>query len=177
MSIESAPEGELHPRTDLVSALVWIAIGLAIAVYAWRMDRLANLHINKYEAPGLVPGLLGAAITLLGIGLALRSIKRGALRGVQLAGEEGSTGGGRAYTLAVLGAMLVYTIVLVGHGLPFWLVTAAFVSLFIFFFDRERQAGLGRSTPKQALLALVYGVATSAIVSVVFQDIFYVRLP
>lgn len=175
MSIESAPEGEFKPRTDLLSALVWIAFGLAVAVYAWRMDRLANLHINKYEAPGLVPGLLGAAITLLGIGLALRSIKRGALRGAQATGEGAP--GGRLYTLAVLGAMLAYTLVLVGHGLPFWLVTAAFVSLFIFFFDRERQAGLGRGTPKQALLALVYGVATSAIVSLVFQDIFYVRLP
>jgi hypothetical protein len=29
---------------------------------SWRMDRLEHLQINKYEIPGLVPGLLGAAV-------------------------------------------------------------------------------------------------------------------
>lgn len=173
MSIESPPEGEVSPRADLVSALVWVAFGGAVAIGAWRMDRLENLHINKYEAPGLVPGLLGAAVLLLGLGLALRAIKRGAL-GAQppAAPREGTV-----RMALVFAAMLAYSVVLVGHGLPFWLVTGAFVSGFIFFFDRERQAALGRSTARQALLALVCGVVASAVVSLSFQEIFYVRLP
>jgi hypothetical protein len=77
----------------------------------------------------------------------------------------------------VFAAMLLYSVVLVGHGLPFWLATGAFVAAFIFFFDRERQSALGRSTARQALLALACGVITSAVVTLTFQEIFYVRLP
>jgi Tripartite tricarboxylate transporter TctB family len=150
-----------------------MAFGGAVAVGSWRMDRLENLHINKYEAPGLVPGLLGTAVLLLGIALALRAIKRGALRptGPRPAGE----GIGRMGL--VFAAMLLYSVVLVGHGLPFWLATGAFVAAFIFFFDRERQTSLGRSTARQALLALTCGVVASAVVTLTFQEVFYVRLP
>jgi hypothetical protein len=175
MSMESAPDREASPRTDLLSSLAWMAFGAAVFVLSWRMDRLENLHINKYEIPGLVPGMLGAAIVLLGMLLALRSLRRGALR------PEGAAlprpAGERRYIAIVLGAMLAYAVGMVGHGIPFWLATLLFVTAFIFFFDRERQQGLGRSTAKQALLALAYGAATSAVVTLVFQEIFYVRLP
>ena len=173
MSIESPPEGEVSPRADLVSALLWMAFGAAVAIGAWRMDRLENLNINKYEAPGLVPGLLGAAVLLLGLALAARAIKRGALGPRPApAPRQGTTRIG-----LVFAAMLAYSLLLVGHGLPFWLATGAFVTLFIFFFDRERQTLLRRSTARQALLALVCGVVASAVVSLSFQEIFYVRLP
>ncbi|QJW84061.1 hypothetical protein HK414_09450 [Ramlibacter terrae] len=43
-----------------------MAFGIAVFIGAWRMDRLENLHINKYEVPGTVPGILGAAVALLG---------------------------------------------------------------------------------------------------------------
>ena len=66
---------------------------------------------------------------------------------------------------------------LVGRGLPFWLSTGAFVTAFIFFFDRPRQTALGRSSAKQAALAVACGMAASALVSFVFQELFYVRLP
>jgi hypothetical protein len=175
MSMESAPERESSPRADLLSAIVWIAFGAAVAIMSWRMDRLENLHINRYEVPGLVPGLLGTAILLLSIVLALRSIRRGALR------PEGAPApavpGERRYIAVVLGAMLAYAVGMVGHGIPFWLATLLFVAGFIFFFDRDRQLALGRSNVRQAVLAVVYGVATSAVVTLVFQEIFYVRLP
>jgi hypothetical protein len=170
--MESAPEGEVSARADLVSALLWLAFGGAILIGSWRMDRLANLNINKYEAPGLVPGLLGTTLVLLGVMLAVRSIRRGALAP---AGRHDTSDWGRMGL--VMAAMLGYSLLLVGHGLPFWLVTGAFVTAFIFFFDRERQTALGRSSSGQLLLALVCGAATSAIVSFAFQEIFYVRLP
>ena len=173
MSIESPPEGEVSARADLVSALLWMAFGGAIAIGAWRMDRLASLNINKYEAPGLVPGLLGAAVFLLGTMLALRAVKRGALQAL----VPGPARENWTRMALVFAAMLAYALVLVGHGLPFWLVTAVFVSAFIFFFDRERQSALGRSTPRQALLALACGCIASAVVSFSFQEVFYVRLP
>jgi len=173
VSIESPPPGEVSPRADLVSALLWMAFGGAVAIGAWRMDRLENLHINKYEAPGLVPGLLGAAVLLLGLGLALRAVKRGALRPLGASAPREST----VRIGLVFAAMLAYSLLLVGHGLPFWLVTGAFVSAFIFFFDRERQSALGRSSARQALLALACGCIASAVISLSFQEIFYVRLP
>ena len=80
MSIENTPQDDLPARTDLIAALVWIVIGGAITTGAWTMDRLDRLHINRYEAPGLVPGLLGAAIFVLGLVLAVRSVRRAARR-------------------------------------------------------------------------------------------------
>ncbi len=173
MSMESAPEGEVAPRADLVGALLWMAFGGAIAIGAWRMDRLAHLHINKYEIPGLVPGLLGAAIFLLGAMLAARALRAGALRG-RVAAEAA---GGWRREAPVAAVMLAYPLLLVGRGIPFWLSTGLFVAGFIFFFDRERQSALGRSTARQALLAAAFGIATSAVVTLVFQEVFYVRLP
>jgi hypothetical protein len=177
VSIESAPEGEIPPRADLVSACVWIAFGALVAAGGWTMDRLEHLHINKYEIPGLVPGLLGAAIAVLGVLLAVRAIRQGALRPAVETATEPSAPGSWHRMAAVFVAMLAYSVGLVGQGLPFWLVTGAFVTVFIFFFDRERQTALGRSTARQWLLAATCGVVTSAVVTLVFQDIFYVRLP
>jgi hypothetical protein len=176
MSIESAPQGEVSARADLGSALAWVAFGLAVVIGSWRMDRLEKLNINPYEVPGLVPGLLGVAIVGLGILLALRSIARGALQPRPAAATPAAPGG-RRYMALVFAAMLLYSLVLVGHGIPFWLATGAFVAAFVFGFDRDRQTALGRSTPRQVLLAAVCGIATSAVVTLAFQDIFYVRLP
>lgn len=175
MSMEAAPPGAVSPRADFWSALAWIVFGGAVAVGSWRMDRLANLHINRYEVPGLVPGLLGATIFLLGCLLAARALRHGALlaAGAPAPAEPGA----RRYIALVLGAMLFYALVLVGRGLPFWLATGAFVTAFIYGFDRPRQAALGRSAAGSAVLAAVCGVTTSAVVTLVFQHVFYVRLP
>jgi xanthine/uracil permease len=173
MSIEHTPEDASAPRADLVAALAWMAFGGAVAVGAWNMDRLERLHINRYEAPGLVPGVLGAVIFLLGLALALRSLRRGAFDAdrVRRPLERGR------HLAQVLVATLVYALVLVGRGLPFWFATFAFVTAFILHFDHERQAALGRRFAAQAWRAAVYGVATSGIVTLVFERIFLVRLP
>jgi|JI8StandDraft_1071087.scaffolds.fasta_scaffold352721_1 hypothetical protein len=173
MSIENTPQDDLPARTDLIAALVWIVIGGAITSGAWTMDRLERLHINRYEAPGLVPGLLGAAIFVLGLVLAVRSVRRGALR----ATEAAPAPAGRRHLALVLGATLLYALVLVGHGIPFWLATFVFVSGFILFFDAERQAELGRGKWAQAWRGLLYGACTSAVVTFAFEQIFLVRLP
>ena len=179
MSIEIDPAEPLPPRSDLFSALAWIVFGGAVTAGSWTMDRLEHLHINRYEIPGLVPGLLGAAILVLGLALALRAVARGAL-GPQapLESQAESQADSQASSMAVVfGLTLFYALALVGTGVPFWLGTFAFVSAFIFIFDRERQASLKHSRVKQFVLALVYGMATSAVVSLAFEKIFLVRLP
>ena len=194
MSIEIDPAEPLPPRSDLFSALAWIVFGGAVTAGSWTMDRLEHLHINRYEIPGLVPGLLGAAILVLGLALALRAVARGALgpqapaaqAELQVESQTESQAESRAESQAqsqagtmaiVFGLTLFYALALVGTGVPFWLGTFAFVSAFIFIFDRERQASLKHSRVKQFVLALVYGMATSAVVSLAFEKIFLVRLP
>ena len=177
----TAEGDEPSARADLVAAALWITFGAAVAVGAWRMDRLERLNINPYEAPGLVPGLLGALIVLLGLALAVRAWRRGALAraAAELGGATSSQGrpGAWRHMAAVFALTLVYALVLIGTGLPFWLATFIFVTVFIGLLDRERQAALGRSIVGQWLRAGLYGAAWSALVSLSFQHIFLVRLP
>ena len=173
---DTRPEDDApSAQVDLFSALIWVVFGAAISIGSWRMDRLTHLNINRYEIPGLVPGLLGFAIAALGVALLFR-----AWRAARTVTADASVAGVAPVShriRLVLALMLFYSLVLVGRGLPFWLATFIFVAAFVFCFDRERQLGLGRSTFKQAGLALVYGVATSAVVTLAFERVFLVRLP
>lgn len=157
---------------DLVGSLVWIVLGAAVFHGAWTMDRLEAQHINPYTAPGLVPGVLGLGLVLLGGILLLRSL-RGA----------GSAGGDDAAPplitprlLVALALCLTYAIGLVGRGLPFWLSTVlfVFVSIAVFQWSERRARGqIGRGLAVAALCAI--GLAVG--VTLVFQELFLVRLP
>ncbi|MFZ2738174.1 MAG: tripartite tricarboxylate transporter TctB family protein [Burkholderiaceae bacterium] len=177
MSIEIEDQAPVPPRSDLIAAVVWMVFGTAVAVGAWRMDRLEKLNINPYEIPGLVPFMLGVIILLLGGVLAVRALGQGALISRPL--DRASTDPALARHMAwVFGLMLVYALVLVGSGfLPFWLATLLFVMVFIGVLDRQRQHALGRSPAQQWGRALVYAAVWSAVVSLSFEHIFLVRLP
>src|SRR4051794_27636019 len=60
-------------RRDFLSGLGWMALGIAILIGSVMMDRLEKQDINPYTIPGLLPGLLGIAMTILGVLLAVRS--------------------------------------------------------------------------------------------------------
>ena len=64
------------PRTDFNTALVWVAVGAAIVVASWRMDRMTAQGADLYTAPGLWPGVVGLVLALLGGALAWRSFRR-----------------------------------------------------------------------------------------------------
>ena len=190
MSAETEEGGPLPPRSDLVAAVVWIVVGTAIVVGAWRMDRLERLNINPYEIPGLVPGLLGLCLVVLGAMLALRSLARlRAAAGPAVGDAPAASASAGAPPVAptaaapagamaqVFGLTLAYALLLVGTGLPFWLGTFLFVTVFIGLLDRERQQALGRAAGAQWLRAAVYGAAWSALVTLAFEHIFLVRLP
>jgi hypothetical protein len=157
-------------RADLWSAAFWIALGGAIVVASWRMDRLAHINAPVYTVPGLVPGLLGAVIALLGVLLGVRAARQGA---------GGASGGidadGWRRVALVLALCLGYAVGLVGHA-PFWLGTFLFVSLFLLIFEYPQRRARGQ-VRRGVVLALVYGAATSAVVSLVFEKVFLVRLP
>jgi hypothetical protein len=147
----------------------WMVLGAAIFIASWRMDRLANLNINPWSVPGLLPGLLGALMVLFGAVLCLRPPAP--------AGQAPATGGrGRVWlALALCGG---FACGLLGRGLPFFLTAAGFlfVSILVFrWIDRDpgEPPGLGALAVSSAVIAL----AASGAISLLFQKVFLVRLP
>jgi hypothetical protein len=141
------------------------------------MDRLERQNINPYTVPGLLPGLLGLAMILLGGVLALRSWRRGAHRDAPApATPHGSEERRRIWI--VTGLCLGYGVVLIGHGLPFWLASTIYVTGSILILQRMSHDPKERHlTPRTAAQALVIGLAASVITHVVFQELFLVRMP
>lgn len=164
-------------------ALAWIALGGAITVGAWNMDRLEKFQVKSYEAPGLVPGLLGVLVMLLGVVLLVRaalaarqhSVPTGEMNGTSnaLASERSA---GQIIAIGT-GLSLTYALLLVGRGTPFWLATFGYVALFVTLLDGDRQRALGRSARAIAARAVVFSAVVSGVVTTVFQHVFLVRLP
>jgi hypothetical protein len=176
---EPEPPGEepISPRSDLADAAGWVALGAAILIGSVTMDRLERQHINPYTVPGLLPGLLGIAMILLGAVLALRSVRRGAF---ELApsppGAHDSERRRRVWV--VTGLCMGYGVVLIGHGLPFWLASTIYVTSSILILQRMSRDPLVRSlAPRAWVKALAIGVGSSLVTHLVFQELFLVRMP
>ncbi|MBL0085245.1 MAG: tripartite tricarboxylate transporter TctB family protein [Ideonella sp.] len=174
----SAP-GDESPsaRGDLRQGLGWMALGVAVFIGSVTMDRLERQDVNPYTVPGLLPGLLGLAMVLLGGILALRSWRRGALQEA-IAAHPADQHEQRRRVLIVMGLCLGYAVVLVGHGLPFWLASAIYVTGSILILDRmSREPEARRMSAGRVLKALVIGGGAGVITHLVFQSLFLVRLP
>jgi len=162
--------------SDLRDALGWLALGVAVLVGSIRMDRLEAQHINPYTVPGLLPGLLGLVMLLLGTLLALRSWGRGArLGGGQRVGVDWAS---LRRLGVVVGLILVYTVVLLGRGLPFWIGSALYVGASIVLLQAPQRALAGRSLGwRDIAFAAAVGIGSGVVITYVFQDLFLVRLP
>jgi hypothetical protein len=175
-----APADERDPhaiaRSELLQAGGWITLGGAVLIASLRMDRLESQHINPYTVPGLLPGLLGIAMMLLGTLLALRSWRRGALAGTIAASSFDAA---MARRVALIVALCVtFGVVLVGHGLPFWLAAALFVSVTIVLLQRPQRIAAGeRLGLRKLVVAAIIGLGAGEIITLVFQQVFLVRLP
>jgi hypothetical protein len=163
-------------RADFVTALVLIALGGAVVAESLRMPRFAELDINPYTVPGLVPGALGVVLLVLGAALLVRATRAGGWR--LFGGAAGSSAaadqGIRNLVLAV--ALCVgYAAGLIGR-VPFWLATFLFVALFVVVFEGGR-AQSGREQVRRLAFAVAFGGLVAAGVTLVFQEVFLVRLP
>jgi len=170
-------DAPIAPRSDLAGAVGWIAFGVAVLIGSVTMDRLEQQHINPYTAPGLLPGLLGAMTILLGGILALRSVRRGALSSPRIAATADEREERRR--IWIVGALCsLYCVVLIGHGLPFWLASTIFVTGSILILQRmSRDAQARRLSARALTKALAIGLISAWITHLVFQDLFLVRLP
>jgi hypothetical protein len=161
------------PFADLVTGALWLAVSIAIMVGAWQMDRLAHLAATVYTVPGLVPGLLGAALALMSLLLMARGLRGGALAQARWAKSRLAE---HWRLIAALSLSLIFSIGLLGRGLPFWLAAALYVAAMVFvlqYEDRRRAGTLLRGVG----FAAVFGVISGLVIHFTFQDIFLVRLP
>jgi hypothetical protein len=144
--------------------LAWAVFGAAVLIASWRMDRLASLNINPWSAPGLMPGVLGALMLVFGVALALRADSSAKT-------AEGSW----PRTALAVALCFFFAGVLLGRGLPFWLTSAAFLFAAIFAFRLMDTPGAPRMRLAWSSAALA--VVAAAVISVLFQEVFLVRLP
>jgi hypothetical protein len=167
-------ERAIRARADLLTALVLVGLGLLVFYLSWTMPRLEARHIHPATIPGLVPMLLGAALTLCGALLAVHSLRiegRGGWQGLArlFAGREAMRVG------AVLALALLHTLVLVGR-LPFWAASMLFIFAFIVLFEvyvTDKPTRL----PSSVLWGLAIAIVAGGGIFYVFERIFLVRLP
>lgn len=171
---------------DRIGGLIWVALGAAIIYGSWAMDRLTSLQIHPATAPGLVPGLLGAGIAILGLVLLFR--KQAGSTGdfsvaqeeqkADLAVPEEASDEGIAWNRVILSWALcmTYGAVLLGHGIPYWVLTAAFLFLHINLIDDTGNVP-ARLDKRRMITAAVVAALFATAVALVFEKIFLVRLP
>lgn len=179
-AVSPAPDlRERRPRrADIALALGWIALGAIVSAAAWRMDRLEHLGIAPGSAPGVLAGVLGVLIVGLGLALLWRELRAPAAAATvgnadAVEGEAGGDGWGAALGAAAL--CVFFAAGLLGRGLPFPAITAAFVASFMLVFDPRPWRSRIRLAPLASTLAIA---SISAIaVTWLFGEIFLVRLP
>ncbi|MET0679471.1 MAG: tripartite tricarboxylate transporter TctB family protein [Burkholderiales bacterium] len=173
MSIETPSEGRPSARADVVSGAVWLAIGVAIVIGSWQMDRLEKQGVQWFAAPGLVPGILGLFI----LGTALLIVARSVLR-VARETHAGATAGDASLGRATLTLVLCFAFAagMVGHGLPFGMAAAIYLFLHIFLLELPERRARGE-VARGALVAGAVAVGVATTVTLIFQELFLVRLP
>ncbi len=156
-------------RADRVTAVVFFALGAAMAWGGYTMDRLEIRQIHPASIPGLVPMILGAALMICA-GLLFRGASDEDAAAEGEAGPEGSW----FHLLTAAGWSVVYALGLVGR-MPFAVATAIYLAGFVgWFVWRDVQP----ERPARAALGVaVFAVLTAVAVSALFRYGFLVRLP
>jgi hypothetical protein len=151
--------------SDRGQGLFWIALGGAIFYASWTMDRLASLGVKPFSAPGLLPGILGVFIAILGVAMLLRGKKQLSVETIEW-----------RRLLLPIALCLGFAAGMVGRGVPFWAAAWSFIAVMIWTLQyRERKAR--GELARLGLAAVVIGAAASGAISLVFQELFLIRLP
>lgn len=158
-------------RSDLGQALFWLIAGGAIFYASWTMDRLDSLGVKAFSAPGLLPGVLGVFIFVLGLAMLVRALQAGGL-------AQASTRAAIEWKRVLLPMLLClgFAAGLVGRGLPFWAAAWIYVAVMVWtlqYKERKLRGELGRL----AAISIAVGAGASAAISLVFQELFLIRLP
>lgn len=158
---------------DRLSAIVFFALGLAMLAGGWTMDRLEIRQIHPASIPGLVPIILGLLLALCALLLFFTSFSKAVAK-------DGNTPEiipiGSLTRLAFTAVLCTgYALGLVGWLSYFWataIFTFAFALVFSFPVDGDRRSKLVALAG-----ALTLGLAIALGSSVLFRELFLVRLP
>ncbi|VAW11942.1 hypothetical protein MNBD_ALPHA09-2373 [hydrothermal vent metagenome] len=162
-------------RADFITAVVLILLGLGALVESAGMPRFETLNIEPYTVPGIVPGVLSFILILLGMLLLVRACAKGGWRlDPRRAVALFLSPDNKRLTIALV-LTLGYAAGLVGR-VPYWLATVIFVFFFTATYEWSGDDGAGPRARKLAT-AGVQAVLVAIAVTVVFQEIFLVRLP
>lgn len=161
-------------RADLLLAIFFTLLGLAVSYFAFIMPDLAQRRIHPATAPGVVPLMLGIVLTVLGALLTLRAAR---LMGPGSWADFFAIFRTRASlrVFAALVMILIYTLVMIGR-MPFW----ASSGIFMFAFVLMMEGYLARPRPPMGhvfMWAAITAVGSSAAIYYLFAELFLVRLP
>jgi hypothetical protein len=160
---------------DRIAGVIWFVFGAAVFYGSWTMDRLASQNINPLTVPGLLPGLLGMGIMVMALVLISRRGIGWAASAMGVAPAE-ETGTDWKRLLASWALCVAFAGILLGRGLPFWLLAAGFVFVHVLVLE-DRHRIEGRSFLRRSIEAALIATATSAAVTYLFQNLFLIRLP
>lgn len=170
------PEGA-SPRADLHDGVGWVMLGILIVAMSYHMDRLEAQHINPWTVPGLVPGLLGLGMILIGGLVVVRSWERGARLQAGAPPTDAMRMQRKRGWLAIV-LCVIYSVVLIGHGLAFWVASSIYVAVSILAFNRlNSDPAKRRLSLRSVMHAVLIGVLASLVIWLAFERLFLVRLP
>lgn len=155
---------------DRLTAIVLFALGLALLVGGWTMDRLEIRQIHPASIPGLVPMILGVLLAICSVLLFRSSFAEGDTDAPAVM----PTG---SFTRLGLTALICtgYALGLVGWLSYFW-ATAIFTTGFALIFSFP-VTGTPRARWVSVAGALALGIGIALGSSILFRELFLVRLP
>ena len=163
-------------RADFYTALALIVFGITAAVMAFQMPSVEERGQSPYSAPGLLPGILSIVITGLSFILLVRAL-------IRTHGRVGVSGASVRDFFAQAGTrrIIVTMVLCLSYAallgkLFFPLLTFLFVFLFVVCFEYERGKAF-KPQVKKLLFAALLAFCVSAVVTLIFQYLFLVRLP
>lgn len=158
-------------RIDKISGVFFFLLGVAVLGASLAMPDFHEQGASAYEAPGLTPALLGAALAVSGLLLALRRPKGESTDSLP---DLRSPESRRRILLAIV-LTLFYALGLLGR-VPFIAATAVFVFSFALSFEHLIDKDTSK-LPKRVAIAALLAAVVSFSIAFLFQDLFLIQLP
>ena len=163
-------------KADFYTSIIIMTVSIAATVMAVQMPRDFGRGSDLHSAPGVVPALLGSIITILCFIMLVRSIVRAKGKlGIAPSSFKAFVKDSATMRIASTIAFCLSYVFLLGR-LPFPLLTFLFIFAFIIFFELNMEVNVLRQI-KIFVKAAIVAVCASVAVTLLFEQIFFVRLP
>ncbi|MEX0969407.1 MAG: tripartite tricarboxylate transporter TctB family protein [Paracoccaceae bacterium] len=157
-------------KADRVTSIIFFALGTAMLIGGYTMDRLPIRQIHPLSIPGLVPMLLGASLAFCSIILFFQSTSE------REGDPDANISKGSLLRLSLTVALtLAYALLLVGW-LPFLMATAIFIFAFTLVFSWA-EALDARARIFMVVKSAIFGAIAAYAIVILFEKAFLVRLP